>query len=176
MQMRGRVSRISSAVKTTAVSPAAGSVTMTMIAGTTRTRTSVVGFHRPLMCVKWTSGTHSETRFMLHHHSDDSRNRAHLSDRRHEMSKLTLAQNPDRCHSHLFVHIVNEQGGFFHSCMFPFRPVIYVSTSCFYSSFHTATLMCVRGRFPFSNVLQSWNVSFSGCLLMTGRLECFTRC
>lgn len=172
MQMRGRVSRISSAVKTTAVSPAAGSVTMTMIAGTTRTRTSVVGFHRPLMCVS------EHQAHIQRHASCYSRNRTHFSGRRYEISKFTLAQKPDRCHSHWFVHehIVTEQGGFFHSCMFPFRPVIYVCTSCFYSSFHTATLMWVRGRFPFSNVLQSWNISFSGCLLMTGRLECFTKC
>lgn len=39
--MRGRVSRISSAVKTIAVFPAAGSVTMTTTAGTTQMRISV---------------------------------------------------------------------------------------------------------------------------------------
>lgn len=49
MQMRGRVSRISSAVKTIAVFPAAGSVTMTTTAGITRTRTSVVGFQHLLL-------------------------------------------------------------------------------------------------------------------------------
>lgn len=47
--MRGRVSRISSAVKTIAVYPAAGSVTMTTTAGTTQMRISVVGFQRPLL-------------------------------------------------------------------------------------------------------------------------------
>lgn len=60
--MRGRVSRISSAVKTIAVFPAAGSVTTTMIAVTTRTRTSVVGSHRPLMHVNAETQAHIQRR------------------------------------------------------------------------------------------------------------------
>lgn len=70
MQMRGRVSHISSAVKTTAVFPAAGSVTMTTTAGTTRTRISVVGFlhlnaDTPRVRVN-IRHTHPETCFTLH--------------------------------------------------------------------------------------------------------------
>lgn len=42
LQMSGRVSRTSSAVRTTAVCPAAGSVTMTTTVGTIQMKTSVV--------------------------------------------------------------------------------------------------------------------------------------
>lgn len=49
VQMSGRVSRTSSAVRTTAACPAAGSATTTTIAGTTRTKTSVVGHPPPLL-------------------------------------------------------------------------------------------------------------------------------
>ncbi len=76
MQMRGRVSHISSAVKTIAVFPAAGSVTMTTTAGTTRTRISVVGFHRPRvrMNIRHTHIQRHASPYMLHH-SNGSMNR-----------------------------------------------------------------------------------------------------
>lgn len=57
-------------------------------------------------------------------------------------------------------------------CMFLFGPVIYVSASCLFF-IHTATLMWVRGRFPFSNVhfspehLLQWLLAGD-----TGRLDC----
>lgn len=76
MQMRGRVSHISSAVKTIAVFPAAGSVTMTTTAGTTRTRISVVGFHRPRvrMNIRHTHIQRHASPYVLHH-SNGSMNR-----------------------------------------------------------------------------------------------------
>lgn len=51
--MRGHVSRISSAVKTTDVCLAAGSVTMTTTAATTQTRTSVVSLHARLHMTRY---------------------------------------------------------------------------------------------------------------------------
>lgn len=89
--------------------------------------------------------------------------------------RYEISRKPDRCHSHLFVHehILMNKRTFFSLCAC-FRFVqSFTCLHLVYSSFHTATLMWVRGRFPFSNVHFSpehflqWRLTDD-----TGRLEC----